>query len=537
MRKKNKIRFVGMFIILIIVGAGWFVYGGNDFKYTVFSAYPSELSETIGGTVQVNEWNSPTAGSPPIWGSNYWTKQIGTYHIDYTQNNIIVNDVVYTSGQTVDNKFTVNIIKADGQPLSAISCDPTAMNMWNGQVTIPSTVSNQIEVHILNLTASTYQYTDLNAVVGVNNNYIGQLNTQLKVIYTVESPWGDETHTLTRDIVLPLGVSNYTFEIPSNTQAFMTIDTQLFFKGSDEFIYSGTGQKTGCEMFGVQKCSFCWPEKLIPITTISEKRILINPAPITLPDAGDCRGATPIEHYTCVEKTGIWYRTDIWNNELGCQQTGCLQSANLNVVCQSDGFCGEGVSAWIDCTDDSQCSPTMKCYSLVGVCIESTLFDQLTDENVIQCEVNTDCLNPCVGMSAYCVDNTCGYEGSCDIQQVQCFQSSDCPNSPCLGVDYSCESNACVIPTGSTCNPNIIISDCNNGVTCPDGSVCKLLADKYVCQNTEVQEKIINNTIVGPTVVIKEIPSYLYYIIGLLIVGVVGFGYNSLRKKSRRRWL
>ena len=65
------------------------------------------------------------------------------------------------------------------------------------------------------------------------------------------------------------------------------------------------------------------------------------------------------------------------------------------------------------------------------------------------CFSNGDCTSPCDGVSGICknpdgLGNRCFYTGECNPRKIQCTVNSDCPKSPCAGVDVQCTAqNTC----------------------------------------------------------------------------------------------
>jgi hypothetical protein len=172
-------------------------------------------------------------------------------------------------------------------------------------------------------------------------------------------------------------------------------------------------------------------------------------------------------------------------------QIGCPIVPGHNYYCTSSGICAETIFIEKQCTIDADCPTGTECDITSGLCIEKVIF-----EKVIQCNSNSECIIPCPGITANCIDNKCSYQGSCIptiadcntlgcpsgfscykeggvcirteiIKEItQCESNNDCA-SPCPGITANCIDKLCNYQ--GACNP-VELGCTQTG--CPEGYNC-----------------------------------------------------------------
>jgi len=224
------------------------------------------------------------------------------------------------------------------------------------------------------------------------------------------------------------------------------------------------------------------------------KTVLVNPQPIYV-DVGCPQTPCPPD-YTCQEDSGLCLRTDIIEKTLSCQQVGCPVVPDKTYQCSSAGICVETIFQYLDCTTEG-CPSGTTCEPSSGICIKTEIYDKL-----IQCSSVSDCMIPCKGVTASCINNKCVYSGECDItiydcQELGCAEGYVCTTTGVcertITETQDCTSLGC--PTGYTCNSDTgvclrneyIETNCID-VGCEDGYICN--EERGVCERTKFTEKI-----------------------------------------------
>lgn len=135
-------------------------------------------------------------------------------------------------------------------------------------------------------------------------------------------------------------------------------------------------------------------------------------------------------------------------DDLRVQDSACVD-ANQNYVCddvEAEGvFCRSNydpvhVGSGTDCvTYPNSCFAEASGYTSYanGTC--TPIYGDF-------CYSDSDCTEPCDGVEGICknpdnLGNRCFYTGECNPRKIQCTIDSDCPGSPCAGVDVACTSD------------------------------------------------------------------------------------------------
>lgn len=129
--------------------------------------------------------------------------------------------------------------------------------------------------------------------------------------------------------------------------------------------------------------------------------------------------------------------------------TRCKISEPLNTITNK---CENPIEeAMIGCNTASDCHIPSGCTGVITQCIQNECaFEGSCELKYADfCTTNTDCDSPCDGVTGICKNpdgygNRCFLSGECNPQQIQCVQDTDCPYSPCFGVEAACTSqNTC----------------------------------------------------------------------------------------------
>ena len=138
-------------------------------------------------------------------------------------------------------------------------------------------------------------------------------------------------------------------------------------------------------------------------------------------------------------------------DDISIQGTSCID-ANQNYVC--DDVESEGVFCR-SYFDPVNIGSGESCVTFPNSCFAEasgySTFSNGTCEPVYGnfCFANDDCTAPCDGVEGVCknpdgLGNRCFFSGECNPRQIQCSIDSDCPESPCAGVDVACtDQNTC----------------------------------------------------------------------------------------------
>lgn len=138
-------------------------------------------------------------------------------------------------------------------------------------------------------------------------------------------------------------------------------------------------------------------------------------------------------------------------DDVEIQDTSCVD-ANQNYVC--DSVEAEGVFCRT-IYDPVHTGLKENCVTFPNSCFAETTgyssWDNGTCEPIYGnfCFTNSDCTSPCEGVEGVCKNpdgygNRCFFTGECNPRKIQCTIDSDCPESPCPGVDVACTSqNTC----------------------------------------------------------------------------------------------
>lgn len=233
------------------------------------------------------------------------------------------------------------------------------------------------------------------------------------------------------------------FEEDPNPGRLYTIDYDteepIFTDFPDPFM----GEVTGLERvvgFGNLTDSFVIDNQFAS----TEKTIQIVPKPLFLPLEGN---SCP-EGYEISRDQTYCVRDDI--SQLSCFQTGCPTINNVPYTCTSSGFCAETIFIPGECTSDLMCSnltggQATKCDIETGTCFNERIYN-----NFVQCDLPTDCITPCPGVTATCTENRCAYSGTCDSIELDCRAFSCNEGFSCEQQDsgfYGCVEESKISPS------------------------------------------------------------------------------------------
>jgi len=168
-----------------------------------------------------------------------------------------------------------------------------------------------------------------------------------------------------------------------------------------------------------------------------EKTIMIVPKPLFLDLA---EGVCPLG-YEISEDGTFCVRDDI--SDLSCVLTGCPTIDDVPYACSSSGLCEQTIFIQGQCTSDQECIELTggianKCDIPSGLCFNERIFTEF-----VQCEIASDCVTPCQGVTSQCVSSFCQYDGFCEELTIDC-EDFGCPVEASCQFDEDLGASICV---------------------------------------------------------------------------------------------
>lgn len=328
--------------------------------------------------------------------------------------------------------------------------------------------------------------------IKVTNNWKA-LKGNLIVDYEVPTAIGSAKKRFENIVDVNLGENEFIYEVPSSKvtdQILVTPQLDILMSGSSIYGVNGMCYR-GTVNQHLNECQYI----LVAEVKDETHTIQIIPKPIYI-EVG-CPTKQCPNGYNCQEESGLCLRTDIIENKLTCMQLGCPVIEGHNYQCTSSGICAETVFVQKKCLLDSDCPSDTKCDVGSGLCIEEHIF-----EKILQCSTASDCPNPCIGKTISCENNKCTYSGECKIHELTCKELG-CPK------EYICDESG-------ICKKEI---DCKT-LGCPEDYECN---EKLgVCEKETIN-------------IITKIPIYVWFIIGFLVVLVIGLVIIHFKRKKKKK--
>lgn len=295
------------------------------------------------------------------------------------------------------------------------------------------------DLFIINTTSpqpSYIQGEDAIIQMEIINNFVNNVNVNLQLEVCQPTFIGRFCETFGEQRTLDLGEN--TFTLPPIPTTFVTdrleVISHLSLAYPSGFFSGGGLSDCGGEVRPVSTCMNEFNNKISHMGTWTgeQYRVLINPLPIYINQSIGCDDITIFcpNSYSCQIESGLCIRTDIIENILGCQQVGCPIIPGNEYVCTSSGVCAETIFIPGSCTDEGiDCPSGFICDPTSGACLEETIYNILTF-----CESPSDCYAPCQGIGISCIQNTCTYQGECNIESITCADVG-CPSG------FVCDTN------------------------------------------------------------------------------------------------
>lgn len=333
-------------------------------------------------------------------------------------------------------------------------------------------------INVSSPTQTFVQGSNVTVYVDITNNLEKLVKSDTDIVFSTGTIFGDVLKTFNQKIDLNPGLNRLTFTFPATRpedKINAEVNAKISYSGSslsglneyrrgyttyDCFNTNGQG---GCEESSIfsnsQLLTEIKPENNINLGIAKSERfsLSISPKPLYL----------PIENNICLlgyvknRDNTFCVRDDI--SELSCFVLGCPNIEGTQYQCTSAGICAETVYISQSCKYDSEtikllnetekqsvsnnqiCPLGTTCDISNGFCIKSEIFNDL-----IQCNLATDCPNPCDGKIASCNElNRCSYSGECNVQKIGC-------------VDFGCSDGYVCNEQKNVCEEKKVIKWFNN---------------------------------------------------------------------------
>jgi len=298
---------------------------------------------------------------------------------------------------------------------------------------------------------------NIEVVSNLNKAVLGNLN----VDFTVPTFFGEETVTLIQEEMLSPGNNIFVFELLTNApieQIEILPRLEISLRGDSfnglnsrhvEPAISGCGLSQGgigrpCvgheEGSGLSHTAIESDEFVFVGTVIGDSVLVsVSPQPIYLPLEGD---VCPIGYD--ISEDGTYCIIDEFSG-LACVLIGCPIVNDNQYICTSTGACAQGIFIPGNCVSDEECSELFGEVAPVCDVPSGACFNQIIYDEFVQCEIASDCINPCPGITSQCSNSICTYEGQCDETIIDCTNGFQCPEGATCELDEENNINSCVI--------------------------------------------------------------------------------------------
>ena len=154
----------------------------------------------------------------------------------------------------------------------------------------------------------------------------------------------------------------------------------------------------------------------------------------------NCNEVSCPSDYQCQKESGLCIRSDIVENKLTCMQVGCPIVEGHDYYCTSSGFCAETIFVPKKCQNSSECPDDFVCQEESGLCIRTQI-----ETFVKGCSSSDNCVIPCPGIKAECINSVCNYKGTCELIKYGCKQAGCDEGSTCNKDTNVCEKKVEII--------------------------------------------------------------------------------------------
>lgn len=310
---------------------------------------------------------------------------------------------------------------------------------------------DSFNINVSSPTQTFIQGTNVTVYVDIENNIRKAVKSNTEIIFSTGTIFGEVIKKYNQELELNPGNNRISFTFPATRP-----EDRINAKVNVKVKYPGSYLQGLNEYRAIHQSSICFNTNgrggCEESRTYSESRLLTEISSTDSVDLGIAESETvslsispkplylPIQNNVCPlgyirnEQGTFCIRDDI--SQLSCFVLGCPNLNGTQYQCTSAGICAETVFISQSCRYDNEtitrlneterrsvpstqiCPGGTTCDVDTGFCIKTEIFRSL-----IQCNVASDCPNPCEGKVATCNQlNRCAYTGECRSQNFGCIQ-------------------------------------------------------------------------------------------------------------------